>query len=166
MTDYEYNAMRRHQSEALCRSYFGVKLSVDTILYDDIETGNGSYCILFQSKRRAMYALYISTQPQTLRSVRQTVRAMGLEAESYAVPYGDASYFKRKGFEIFKQSYPGRVTWTKQEESFYQTLVDYSPALVKIAKIHGEVRRYNPNYHSHWQKVMDIHYQKMKVLSQ
>ena len=143
-----------------------MKLTIDEILYDDIETGKGAYCVLFRTKRREIYALYMAKQPQTLLSVRHTVRSMGLEAESYAAPYGDKLYFKRKGFEIFKQAYPGRTQWTKQEQSFYQTLVEYSPALVKIAKIHGEVRRYNPNYSTKWQKVLDMHYEKMKVLQQ
>lgn len=166
MTDQDYDAMRRRQSEAICKDYFGVKLKIDDILYDDIETGKGSYCILFRTNRHDVYALYIAKQPQTLRSVRRIVRSMGLVAESYAAPYGNRLYFKKKGFEIFKQAYPGRTRWTKQEEAFYQTLADYSPALVKIAKIYGEVRRYNPNYNSNWQKVLDLRYEKMKVTQQ
>lgn len=166
MSDVDYDKMRIRQSEAICRSHFGVTLHIEEILCDDIETGNDSYCVLFRTKHRNMYALYVSRTPQPLLGVRHITRSMGLEAESYAAPYGDTSYFKRKGFEIFQQSYPGRTQWTRQEAAFYQTLVNYSPALVKISKINGEIRRYNPNYSSQWQKILDLRYKKMKVLQQ
>lgn len=164
MSEQDYDAMRRRQSEAICRKYFGITIRIEEILYDDIETGEESYCVLFRTRRNDLFALYIAKEPQTLGSVRHIVRSMGLKAESYAVPFGDKQYFKRKGFEIFKQAYPGRKQWTTQEAAFYQTLAEYSPALVKISKVYGEVRRYNPNYSAKWQKILDLQYEKMKVL--
>lgn len=164
MTEQTYAATRIKQAEALCRQYFGVRLPIEQMLGDDIETGKDAYCMLFQTKRHQLFALYISPQPQTLANVRQTARAMGLEIESYALPFADETYFKRRGFEIFQKAYPGRKQWTSQEAAYYQTLVPYSPALIKVAKIHGEIRRYNPNYSSKWQKVIDMRYAKMKVV--
>lgn len=153
MTADHYFIERIQEVQALCRDYFELPIDIVSVLPDDIETGEQSYCTLFKARSGELFGLFVSDQPQTLADVRHDARAIGVDIKGYAYPFGDRQYFKRKGYEIFKRAYPGRHQWTLQEASYYQTLVAYSPALVMIAKTPYELRRYNPNYGSKWQTV-------------
>ena len=132
------------------------------MLIDDVQTGNNSYATIFQVDQHTMYALCESDDPMTLSDVKHIVKSMGMEAQSYLAPRGDNEYFARYGHEAFLQAYPGRKTETDQEKKFYETLSPYRPALVKISKINGEIRRYN-SVVSGWQKVLDYSYARMRV---
>jgi len=162
MSDYEYNKMRLIETIKTCRDHFNVSLPIKEVLFDDIETGPNSYCVLFRTQKNDIYALFQSTSKQTFADVKRAAKAMGLNVEGYFAPYGDRSHFTRYGFAAFQDAYPGRNSWTAQEARYYKTLAPYAPALVRVSRVNGEIRRFN-SHDSHWHKVFDFKYAKMKV---
>ena len=162
MSDYDYNRMRLSETSKICRDQFNVSLPIKEVLFDDIETGPESYCVLFRTQKNDVYALFYAKGAQTFADVKRHAKAMGLHIEGYFAPLGDRSYFTRLGFKAFQDAYPGRNSWTAQEAQYYKTLSPYSPALVRISRVNGEIRRFN-SHDSHWHKVFDFHYSKMKV---
>ena len=57
--DVQYDKLRRDQCNELIPRVFRVNLPIDEILFDDIETGDGSYAILFRSSGD-VYALFVA----------------------------------------------------------------------------------------------------------
>jgi len=159
----EYNLMRRRECEELVPSIFHVYLPISELLFDDIETGPHSYAVLFKSGYDT-YALLMTEEgyTQTLADVRRIVKGMGLEAQRYFPPGADPQYFYEEGVKHFLDVYPGRKQWKKEDIRFYQSLATYSPALVRLSSINGEVRRFNSNS-SAWQKAFDYSFRKIPV---
>lgn len=163
MTTDTYDTMRRRECNEIIPREFHVSLPAERILFDDIETGPNSYAVMFQSKKD-VYVLLVAKDGhrQTLGDVQRIVKGMGLEAERYFPPAADPRYFYREGVKHFKKLYPARKKWTTSDVRFYQSLADYGPALVRVASINGEVRRYNM-YSKTWQKVFDYSFRKIQV---
>jgi len=159
----EYNLMRRQECEALVPDRFHVYLPVTELLFDDIETGPHSYAVLFKSGQDA-YALLLTEKgyEQTLGDARRIVKGMGLEAQRFFPPGADPLYFYEEGVRHFKEAYPGRKQWKPDDITFYQSLASYSPALVRLSSINGEVRRYNA-HSNNWQKAFDYSFRKIQV---
>lgn len=154
--------MKIAQIEQLSKEKFNVNLHVKSIIFDDIQTGKNSYTTIFRTDQHTMYALCESQDPLTLLDVQHIVKSMGIEPETYLPPHGEETYFMRHGHEAFLHAYPGRTLETDQERSYYRTLSPYSPALIQIAKISGEIRSYN-TASPRWQKSDNFSYMRMKV---
>jgi len=162
MTTRDYNEMRRRQCREVVVEQFHLDLPIDEVLFDDIETGRDSYAVFFRSGRD-MYALLIDeNNTQTLGDARHTVRAMGLEAEKFLPPHADDRYFMRAGEKYFQQAFPGRKQWSTQEITHYQSYAVYSPALIRLSRINGEIKRFN-TIGSAWQKAFEFSFAKVKV---
>lgn len=162
MSDLEYTKMKIAEIEQICEERFAVAVRVDSIILDEVTTGKNSYTTVFKTTDNDIYALCMSEGSLTLADIQHIIKSMNMDAGIYLPPRADANYFSRLGFKIFQKVYPGRTSWNEQEERFYQTQAAYSPALVKIAKINGDIRRYN-TFGLQWQKVFDFSYAKMKV---
>jgi hypothetical protein len=88
---------------------------------------------------------------------------MGMKAEKYLPPDANENYFLRFGQKIFQDVFPGRKISTNQDTlSYYQTLAPYSPALVRISKIDGEIRQYS-KIGQKWSSTLELSYQRMQV---
>lgn len=157
--------MRRQHCNELIPRLFHVHLPVSAFLYDDIETGPNSYAVLFESGHDA-YALIIADEDanQTLADVRNIVRGIGLTAQRFFPPHADSEYFYTEGVKHFKNAYPGRKHWERDDIRFYQSLASYPVALVRIASIDGEVRRFN-RQDGKWQKAFNHSFRKIPVAS-
>lgn len=162
MVASEYNQMKVAQIERICKQSFNAELRVTGIIFDDIQSGKNSYTTIFQSDKHTLYALVESNDSLTLFDVKNIIKSIGIEAEEFLPPNGDETYFMRHGHKAFLNAYPGRKTESDQERMFYRTLSPYNPALVRIAKIGGEIRRYN-SMSPRWQKVDEYSYMRMKV---
>lgn len=162
MINGDYNLMKVAQVERMCKQQFGVNLHVREIVFDDVRAGKNSYATIFQADKHTMYVLLESDDPLTLFDVKGIMKSMGIEADAYMPPHGDETYFMRNGHQAFLSAYPGRKTETDQERMYYRTLSPYSPALVRIAKIGGEIRHYD-TASPRWQKSDDYSYVRMKV---
>lgn len=162
MVQKDYNVIKFAHIEQLCKTQFNIDIRVENVIVDDVQTGPNSYATVFQVDQHTLYVLCESDDPMTLSDVKHIVKSMGVEAAAYLAPRADSEYFARYGHEAFLRAYPGRKTETDQEKSYYQTLSPYTPALIKVAKINGEIRRYN-SVVSNWQKVLDYSYARMRV---
>jgi len=159
----EYNFNRRLQCAKLIPTVFHVHLPVSEFLFEDIETGPNSYAVLFKSGSDA-YALLLTAEgdTQTLADVKSRVKRMGLEAQRFFPPGADPLYFYEEGVKHFLNVFPGRKQWAKEDITFYQSLASYNTALVRIASINGEVRRFNATNDS-WQKAFNYSFRKVTV---
>lgn len=157
MSDRDYQSMRLQSTIDTCREYFHVNLPIKDVLFDDIEISDNGYCVLFRTENNNLYGLLIDEASQTLQDVKRRAKNLGIEIEGYASPYGDQSYFTRAGKEAFKNAYPGRHQWTAQEAEYFRLQTSYSPALVRVANVNGELHRYN-KHDRQWQPVYDFTY--------
>ena len=140
-----------------------VDIEKDEILFDDIETGDGSYAILFRSSGD-VYALFVAPDggQQTLADVVTMSKNMGITIGKFYLPDGDLNYFYRNGVKLFKQAFPSLYSWNKKDVKWYSLQVPYSPALVKVASVNGEVRRFDKAGRA-WQKLFDYSFRKVRV---
>lgn len=152
MSDAEYGRAKRAEIEHVCEETFRLSLRVSEVLFDNVTTELDSFTTVFRSEDGSLYALCQAGEGMRLADVRRIVKSMNMISDRYYAPFGNADYFDRLGMRIFQRAYPGRNSWTQDEAAYYRTLVPYSPALVKLAKVNEDVRRYNP-YAEKWQTV-------------
>jgi hypothetical protein len=160
MSDRDYTALRLQEVTALCHNYFRVNIDVKELVFDDIETAPEASCLLFKSSN-GLYALFNGTADQTLADVKYRAKQIGLKVDGYAYPNGDNKFFFRHARRAFQKAYPGRNNWTAQEARYYMTTAPYSPGLVKVSSVEGELRRYIAQ-DKKWRKVYDYTYQGSK----
>jgi hypothetical protein len=155
MSDRDYDSLRIQETVRLCREAFHVAMPIAEVLFDDIETGEASFCTLFRTENNHVYALFTSEKPQTFRDVKQRAKHVGLSIKGYYFPFGDQEHFNRHGYRLFQAAYPGRRQWTETEARYYRSLAAYQPALVRVEAVNGELRRYN-EHDQQWHKVYDF----------
>ncbi|MDB5184131.1 MAG: hypothetical protein JWO07_812 [Candidatus Saccharibacteria bacterium] len=160
MSDREYNALKKQEIERLCKDHFNVDLQVSGLVIADVPTYNNSFTTIFKSGHQ-VYALCEAETPVTLGRVRSIIKQMGMEAEAYYEP-GQNGYFTSFARDAFLSVFPGRGVVNDDDLSYYKTLAPYSPALIRIKKINGQIRQYNPRSGA-WQKTLDFSYFHPKV---
>jgi hypothetical protein len=162
MTEISSKVTAVSQIELACKQRFGLSIKVESIVIDGMPTSRNSHTSIFKADRHTMYALCTSDEPLVLADIKSIVRSIGMKAEAYLPPNADENYFLRFGQKMFQSVFPGRTAKTDQDTAFYQTLAPYSPALIRIAKIDGEIRQYD-NIWQKWQMALRFSYQRMLV---
>jgi hypothetical protein len=148
--------------EKACKHYFALDISVEEVIVRNVPTGVASRGTLFRTSKNIHY-LYIGSQSNlTLGDVQRIVRSMQFEAEIFLPPRKDADYFKRIGIAKYKEMFPGKYITSDDDIRYYQTLAPYNPALVRIARVKGEIRGYDIATQL-WRKIKDYAYTKMKI---
>ena len=148
--------------ERAIKNRFGVKLNITEVVVRDIATGYTSVATVFKTSPTALYVLIRSQSGQVLADVKKIIRNMNLEADACLPPHGDNEYFKRIGVEKFKTLFPGKHIMSDDDTRYYQTLAPYSPALVRIAKVKGDIRAFHFESKS-WRKVRDYTFNKISL---
>ena len=162
MTDFEYNAMRKRHCESVVRDQFHLHLPVDELLFDDIETGDNSYAVLFRSGHH-VYALFIDEGGrQTLGDVQSMMRHMGIKPLKVLPPHADPEYFTREARHEFSTAYPAIKMMDPETVRFYRNYAVYAPGLVRISEINGSIKRYVTNL-PHWQTAFDYSFKRIQV---
>lgn len=156
MSDLEYNLSKMREIERICKEHFQMQLPVSRLIIPDVPADGHTYTTVFESGQ-TLYALCEAEKPITLREVRTIIKQMGMEAEAYYPPDMDGSYFMRFARHAFLSVFPGRDVVDSSDLVYYQTLAPYSPALIRIRKVNGAIRRYNPKAQN-WQKTLDFSY--------
>ncbi len=146
--------MHRVEIHNLCKNYFKVSVDVKSILFEDVPIAKGAFATIFSTPDHRVYALCTSNTSLSLRDIQQIIKSMGFKSKGYYAPHGDKDYFRRLGREIFRNAYPARIKWTAEEESYYQTLAPYSPALIQLGGVSRQIRRYNEMSNT-WQKIYE-----------
>lgn len=148
--------------ENFCKSNFDVDLRIKDFLLFEAPTSHSSRTTIIKSERNVIYALCQSDDAMSLADVKSLIKSMGMEADEYLPPGGDRDYFLRFGYRLFRSVFPNLKPNSAKEIAYYKTLTPYSPALVKISKINGEIRQYNKIWRQ-WQKALDFSYLRTQV---
>lgn len=148
--------------EDFCKIDFDVSLRVKDVLLYEVPTSYSSQTTIFKTDRNTVYALCQSDEPMSLSDVNNLIKSMGMEADEFLPPNGDKNYFLRFGYRLFLSVFPSRKPTTAKDLAYYKTLTPYSPALVKIRKINGEIRQYDKIWQK-WQKALDFSYLRTRV---
>ncbi len=150
--------------EQLCKKEFAFTISLKRVIARDVPTSKGTSTTVFEDTRRALYALCIAEASLTLGDVKAIVRHMGMEADTYFAPHGQSNYFLHYGRQNFYATFPGRKLISDEETDFYQSLAPYNPALMRIARVKGEIREYSSIF-QRWQKTRNYNYTRMQIHS-
>ena len=159
----EDNRYETTRIQNICKNYFGVNLNINDIILDSIPSSKSSNMTLFKTNDDTIYALCLSEKPLTLADIKNIISSMGIKADSFLPPNADQDYFSRYGQQIFQSVFPGHKQGTDQDISFYKTLAPYSPALIKVSRINGIIRKYNNNWQQ-WQNALELSYQTTQVI--
>ncbi|HEX6461929.1 MAG TPA: hypothetical protein VFZ58_01505 [Candidatus Saccharimonadales bacterium] len=147
--------------EASVRENFNRRIDITKMIVRDIQVGPASHASIFKIKGGGVYALIRSASEMTLGDVMKMARKMGIEAEECIPPAGVASYFDDKAIEKFKQVFPGKhITNNSEDLRYYRTLVPYTPALLSVARIGGELLEFKPQTRE-WQVIKRLSYAKI-----
>ncbi len=148
--------------EKAIQGAFGLKLDIQDVVARQVPTSFTSTATIFRSSPNNLYIFIQSQSKMLLADVRKMVRAMNIDAEGFVPPHGDKEYFKRIGEEKFKSIFPGKHIMSDDDTRYYQTLAPYSPALVRVERVKGEIRGFH--YESKtWRKVKDYSFSKITL---
>lgn len=149
--------------EKACQSAFNVKLTVTEVIARNIPTGYTSTATVFKTSPTNLYAYIVSEGTLVFADVRKIIRNMNVEADAYLPPHGDAEYFKRIGVQKFKTMFPGKHIMNDEDTRYYETLAPYNPALVRIARVKGDIRSFH--FESKlWRKVKDYAFNRITLV--
>lgn len=148
--------------EKACKRYFNLTLTVEEVIARNVTTGMTARGTLFRTAQNTHY-LYVGSQSSlTLGDVQRIVRNMQLEADYFLPPRGDEEYFRRIGVARYKEMFPGKYITSEDDIRYYQTLASYNPALIRIARVKGEIREFTIATQQ-WKKLKGYAYTKMKI---
>lgn len=149
--------------EQTAKERFGVSFDIAEAIVRGVQTGIASQGTIFKTTNGQVW-LYIASQGALLLDdVQKIVSRMNVEAELYCPPHGETDYFARIGREKFKVMFPGKAIVSDEDLRYYKKLAPYNPALIRLNKIKGEIRAYNPQSKA-WHKAKEYTYSKIKTL--
>lgn len=157
MTDELYDDIA---IEKAIEASFGLKLDIHDVVARQVPTSYTSTATVFRSSPNNLYVFIQSQSKLLLADVRKMVRAMNIDAHDFVPPHGDKDYFKRIGEEKFKSIFPGKHIMGDDDTRYYQTLAPYSPALVRVERVKGEIRGFHFESKS-WRKVKDYSFSRI-----
>ena len=148
--------------EKAVQEKFGLSIDIAEVIVRSVPVGITAQGTLFKTTA-SQIMLYVASQAaQVLDDVQKIVTRMNLEAEQFVPPHSEVDYFNRVGGEKFKAMFPGKRITSDEDLRYYKNIAPYNPALVKISKVKGEVKAYDPQSRT-WHKVKDYSYSKIKA---
>lgn len=148
--------------ERACQASFGLKLQISEVIAREVPVSYTSVATVFKTSPNVVYVYIASQSKLLLADVKKMIRNMNIDAEAYVPPHQDADYFKRIGTEKFKAMFPGKHIMSEGDIRYYETLAPYNPALVKVARIKGDVRGFQTESQT-WRKVRDYAFNKISL---
>ncbi len=148
--------------EKTCHERFGITFDIAEVIVRAVPVGITAQGTLFKTTNNQLLLYVASQAAQLLDDVQKIVSRMNLEAETYLPPRGEAEYFDRIGRDKFKVMFPGKHINSEDDIRYYKNLAPYNPALVRVARVKGEVRAYDPQSRT-WHKVKDYAYSKIRA---
>ena len=117
---------------------------------------------IFLTKKKQLYAYIEGRSSATLGDVRKVVSNMGMVAEAYLPPSGDADYFDDIATKHYQKTFPGRKPSNPDDLRYYRTLAPYLPALVLIREVkEGVIKRYDSDSSTKWRPLTQLSYKKI-----
>lgn len=149
--------------EKSCKERFGVDFDIAQVIVRGVQTGTASQGSIFKTTNGQVWLYVTSQSPLLLDDVLKIVSRMNLEAEVFLPPNAETDYFTRIGSTKYKALFPGKHITSEDDLAYYKKLAPYNPALVRLGRIKGEIRAYNPQSKA-WHKVKDYNYSKIKTI--
>lgn len=143
--------------EKSCKEYFGVPLDIGNVLVRAVPVGVATKATLFTAANGQVYLHIMSQSALVLDDVQKIVHRMQCVADTFLPPHAEKDYFDRIGRAKFKVMFPGKHISSDEDLRYYKNLAPYSPALVRISKVKGEVRGFDREAKM-WRKVKDYSY--------
>ncbi|RWZ79411.1 MAG: hypothetical protein EOT04_01875 [Candidatus Chaera renei] len=162
MNDEIYNDIGLEQA---LRDRFGLAINVYKVIVREAPVSRSALATVFFDDKNNLYAFIAAKGQQLLDDAAKAVLRMGLEAERFMPPGGDAEYFDSIGRERFKDMFPGRTPRGEDDIRYYKKLAPYNPALVKISAVKtGEIKRFDDEL-GQWRVAAHFSYRKVHPLS-
>lgn len=158
MTDEIYDDVRL---ERRCKEYFGVPLEVAEVVVRGLPVGVASQATVFKAKNGHVFVCIVAQSGQLLGDVQKIIQRMQCEAEEFLPPHGDGDYFRRIAEAKFKVMFPGKRVTSDEDLRFYRGLAAYNPALVRLARVKGEIRGFEPSSRQ-WRKAKEYSYSRIR----
>jgi hypothetical protein len=149
--------------EQAVKDKFDITLDVAEVVVRGVATGIASKGTVFKTSNGQVWLYIVSHSTQLLDDVQKISNRMNVEADLYAPPHGEADYFSRIGRDKFRTMFPGKPIHGEEDLRYYKKLALYNPALLRLSKIKGEIRAYDPQSKS-WHKAKDYTYSKIKTI--
>lgn len=146
----------------ICRDKFNVEIKVENILLNSAFTGNSSYTSVFKNDRNEIFALCLCDGALTLADVNGIIKKMGMKPERVYPPGGDEQYFVYYAKKTYESVFPGRKCLAEQDAVFYKSFAPYSPALIRIKEISGEIKHFDTSWNK-WTSAINFSYYRVKV---
>lgn len=148
--------------ERACREAFNLRLNISEVIIRDVPTSYTATATVFKTSPNMVYVYITSQSKLLLADVKKMLRGMNIDAEGFIAPHGDKDYFTRIGTEKFKTMFPGKHIMSDDDIRYYQTLAPYNPALIRVARIKGDIRGFHFESQS-WRKVKDYAFNKISL---
>lgn len=145
------------------REHFAKKFEITRMIVRDIQVTATAHATVFRIKGGSVYVLIRSGAEMTLGDVKKVLRNMGVEPADFVPPSSVDTYFEDKAMEKYKEVFPGkRILNGAEELRYYRTLIPYTPALVHVNRIRGELREYEPQSRQ-WKLVKRLSYARIQT---
>lgn len=154
--------LKNTQIEKICREYFSIEIKIKQVLINNTNSSNGSFTSVFQDNHNDIYALCLCDKPLLLLDIKNIINKMSMKAEKYYPPNGDEGYFISFAKKLYESVFPNRKSSNNQEYMFYESYAPYSPALMRISQIKGEIKHYDTSCNQ-WKSLVDYNYYRVKV---
>jgi hypothetical protein len=162
MNDEIYDDMALEQK---AKQLFGVSLDIEQVVLRSVPVSPTAHATVFFTAKKQLF-VYIDGQSRfLLKDVKTIVNRMGLSAEIYIPPHGNAKYFDEYGADRFKEVFPGMSHPTADDLVYYRTLAPYKPALVLIAEVKdSSIYKYDRDSKSGWRVATKFAYRRIKTI--
>ncbi len=148
--------------EKTCQQRFGISFDIAEMVVRNLPVGITAHASLFKTTNNQMLLYVVSQAAQLLDDVQKIVARMNLEADVFLPPNAEPEYFDRIGRDKYKVMFPGKHITSDDDLRYYRNLSPYNPALVRIAKVKGEVKGYDPQSRT-WHKARDYTFSKIRT---
>lgn len=141
-----------------------MSVDVGKVIARSIPVSRSAQATVFLTKKKQLFAYIDAQSPTTLADIKKLVTRMGLRAELYLPPKGQAHYFDDIGTARFKEVFPGRSHVSEMDILFYRTLAPYNPALVLISEVkNGEIYQFDSDTHGEWRMAARFAYRRIRT---
>lgn len=149
--------------EKSSQAAFGVSIDIVEMIARAVPVGITATGSLFKTATGQIFLYVTSQSTLLLDDVDKIVTRMNLEADKYMPPHAEDEYFERIAVGKFRVMFPGKPISGPDDLRYYRGLAPFNPALVRISKVKGEIKAYDPQSRT-WHKVKDYHYNKIKTI--
>lgn len=151
--------------EETIRNQFAIDMTISKTILSNIPVSHTMEATVFVNDKSQLYVLINGRSRLKFGDVKKIISRMGLKAEQYIPPHGDAKYFENIALHHFKSIFPGRSVMSEADLRYYRTLAPYMPALVKVSEVtKGMIFQFDTDSSSSWRPALQYSYRKISTI--